>query len=174
MYSNHMQIPEPAAVLECQRMRKQRGDLLRADYKANPLQAAQRKGASQIEADKLLKDITDLGSTWFPPPHLSKYKSPIPLCCFQIAKCSCPIGDPCKCISVDKSCSTWKKCKCAKWDLRKQFNADLLPTVQLGLIQDGPTALCWILTNYLPQWRNYSGKRFDHKMCEHAFPCVGP
>ena len=133
-----MRIPEPAAVLECQRMRKRRGELLRADYKANPLQAAQRKGASQIEADKLLKDVTDLESAWFPPPHLSKWKSPIPLCCFQIAKCSCPIGDPCKCISVDQSCSTWKKCKCTKWALRKQFNADLLPTVQLGLIQDGP------------------------------------
>ena len=137
MYSNHMQIPEPAAVLDCQRMRKRRGDLLRADYKANPLQAAQRKGASQIEADKLFKDITDLESTWFPPPHLSKWKSPIPLCCFEIAKCACPIGDPCKCISVDKSCSRWKKCKCAKWDLRKQFN-DLLPAAQFSLIQDGP------------------------------------
>eukprot|EP00973_Karenia_brevis_P069389 9649062-Karenia_brevis.AAC.1 len=60
MYASHTQIPEPAAVLECQRKRKQRGELLRADYRSNPLQAAREKGAGQTDADKLLKEITDL------------------------------------------------------------------------------------------------------------------
>lgn len=138
MYSSHTHILEPAAVLECQSKRKQRGELLRADYKSNPLQAARRKGASQTEADKLLKEITDLETSWFPPPHLSKWKSPIPICFFEIAKCACPVVEACKCISCDQSCAKWTKCKSKKLDLRKQFDTDLLPRVHLGLIQNGP------------------------------------
>ena len=86
MYSSHTQVPDPPAVLECQRKRKQRGELLRTDYRSNPLQAARRKGPSQSEADKLSREITELETSWFPPPHLSKWKSPIPMCFFEIAK----------------------------------------------------------------------------------------
>ena len=53
-------------------------------------------------------------------------------------KCACPVQRSCKCISYKESCSTWSKCTCKEWDLRSQFNTDLLPTVHLGLIQDGP------------------------------------
>ena len=60
MYPHHAQMPSPAAVLECQKKRKQRGELLRADYKRNPLQAARRQGSGQSAADKLVQEIMDL------------------------------------------------------------------------------------------------------------------
>eukprot|EP00973_Karenia_brevis_P086529 11999277-Karenia_brevis.AAC.1 len=63
------------------------------------------------------------------------------MCCFEVAKCACPVVEACRCISDDESCATWTKYTCKRWDLRKQFNTDLLPRVQVGLIQDGPDSV---------------------------------
>ena len=132
-------MPSPAAVFECQQKRKQRGELLRSDYKRSPLQAARRQGSNQSAADKLFQEVTELEQTWFPPPHKSKWTTPIPACFFEMAKCKCPVKVPCKCLGHAVSCSKWVKCKCTPWDIRERYKVDLLPTVNNALVQNGPS-----------------------------------
>ena len=94
-------------------------ELLRADYKDNAAQAAARTGDRQQRIEDLGKSLRDRENQWCPPPHRSRYGTPVPIKYFKQAACGCKTD-----------------CTCRPWSLINAHNIDLVPYEQWDLVQD--------------------------------------
>ena len=133
--------PTPEAVLGFQTSYHRYVSLVRKiteeDAASTTLSEEERRSL-EAEVETIRLQLADLDNAWAPPPHQSKWRSPIPVCSFELAKCRCVPKTLCSCADLE-TCQRWQKpCKCPPWHLAEKAGTDLLPTVLSHLLQDAP------------------------------------
>ena len=87
LYPDHSTLPEPTAVLQWQQDYQDMVELLRADYADNASNAAAKLGNRQVRIEDLQKSLRRREEIWSPPPHRSRWKTPVPERYFRQANC---------------------------------------------------------------------------------------
>ena len=116
LYPDHSTLPEPTAVLQWQQDYQDVVELLRADYADNASNAAAKLGNRQVRIEDLQKSLRQREEIWSPPPHRSRWKTPVPEQYFRQANCGC--------------CTP---CTCKPWKLDDRHDLDLVPYEQRNL-----------------------------------------
>lgn len=109
------------------------------DADKDPYANRQTKGLRQGEIDRPSQEMVSLEAEWFPPAHKRCWKSRIPMCSFVVAACSCQSSTACTCKDARHCQKNQKRCRCLPWDLRRNWNIDLVPQELLHLVQNGPS-----------------------------------
>ena len=113
LYPEHTTLPSIEDALCWQKKYKSWVELLRKSYNDDPEAAAAHCGTHEQHIEKVRQELLAQEMQWCPPPHLSKWKTPVPQYLYQRSFGNSDI-----------------------WDLRTHYHTDLVPNEQWELVQD--------------------------------------